>query len=93
MQKLNVSSNFPPPATPVPRRLANVPGTSHFATTIRSYIARLVISGFVGLSAARSYGERDSVDAENLPGSWITRNYLDWSYLADYRLDFKTIAA
>ena len=31
------------------------------------------------------------VDPENWPGLWITRNYPGWSYLAYYRLVFKTI--
>ena len=52
----------------------------------------LVISGFAGLSAERSFEGRDYVDTKNLPGLWLTHNYLDWSYLVDYRLVFKTIS-
>jgi hypothetical protein len=48
--------NFPRPSTPFPQRLANVPGTFHLLPRFLVTSGRIVISGFVGLSAVRSVG-------------------------------------
>ena len=91
VDEMQMYSNFPRPATPVPQSSANVHSTFYSLPRFLVTSGRIVISGFVGLSAVRSVGERDSVDPENWPGLWITRNYPAWSYLAYYRLVFKTI--
>jgi hypothetical protein len=94
VEDMQTRSKFLPPAAPVPPPdgLPNVPGTSHFATVIRCYMLISLSLDFLACARCARVEERDSVDPENLPGLQITRDYPDWSYLAYYWLDFKTIS-